>query len=52
MSNEQRFKEYIKEHCKHCKNKDKDNCEIKIHQKVDVIVTKCDYYEKEDKNRR
>lgn len=46
MTNEERFKKYVEEYCKTCKNKTKYDCEIKIYKKGDTIVTKCEYYER------
>ena len=47
-----RYEKYIEEHCKNCKNKDKDLCEIRVSALDKVTVTKCVYYEKErSKNR-
>lgn len=48
MTNQERYKKYIKENCKECKNKNKDLCEIRILQYNDIIITKCAYYERED----
>lgn len=50
MSNEERFKKYVEEHCKHCENKNKFLCDIRITEKINGIVeTKCNYYKKENK---
>ena len=48
MTEEKRYKKYVEEHCSRCKNRDKFDCEIRIHNTGDTIITKCDYYEKED----
>lgn len=49
MTNAERYEKYIKEHCTNCKNKDTDLCEIRIINRIeDVIVTKCEYYEREN----
>lgn len=48
MTNEERYKKYIKEYCKNCKNKDKFDCEIRIYQNEDTISTRCVNYERED----
>lgn len=45
-----RYEKYVKEHCKNCKNKDKDLCEIRTANYKDIIVTKCVYYEKDKNN--
>ena len=47
MSEEERYKKYVKEHCINCKNKTKYLCDIRIWKKGDITITKCDYYEKE-----
>lgn len=46
MTNQERIKKYIKEHCSKCKNKNEFDCEIRIHKRANEIVTKCDYYER------
>lgn len=50
MTNEERYQKYIKENCKHCKNRcnNEDLCEIRIFICNDVITTKCVCYERED----
>lgn len=48
MSTKERFEKYVEEHCKHCKNKCKNDCEVRIHNQGNIVVTKCDYYERED----
>lgn len=48
MTNAKRYKKYIQEQCKNCKNKREYDCEIKIYRKGDTIVTKCENYERED----
>ena len=47
MTNSERFKKYIKEHCKNCKNRKSDLCDIRIAVKNDVIERKCQFYERE-----
>lgn len=47
MTNQERFKKYKQEHCKYCKNRTKDLCDIRIAVKNDVIETKCVFYERE-----
>lgn len=47
MTNETRYKKYIKEHCKKCKNKETNLCDIRIFVIEKTIYTKCRYYEKE-----
>lgn len=46
MTNQERYEKYIEEHCSKCKNKEKYDCEIRIHHKGDITITKCDYYER------
>lgn len=46
MTNQERIEEYIKEHCKRCKNRNTDSCEIKIFQEDKTICTRCLYYER------
>lgn len=48
MTEKQRIDKYIQEHCKNCKNKDKEDCEIRVFQCENETVTKCDYYEKKN----
>ena len=47
MTNSERFKKYIKERCKNCKNNKTNLCDIRIAVKNDVIETKCMFYERE-----
>ncbi len=49
MTKEERLQKYVEEQCKNCKNKDKFDCEIKIYKKDKETITKCEYYEKENK---
>lgn len=49
MTNEERLRKYIQEHCKNCKNKDKELCNIRIFNLNKIIETKCEFYEREDK---
>lgn len=48
MTDEKRYKKYIQEQCKNCKNKNKNDCEIRISKSNNLIVTKCDYYERKN----
>lgn len=48
MTNEERFKKYVEENCKNCKNSEKYLCDIRIFAIENTICTKCDYYERED----
>lgn len=47
MTNEERYQKYAEEHCKRCKNKETNLCEIRISKCNDIIQTKCVYYEKD-----
>ena len=47
MTNEERFKKYVEEHCKNCDNKKSELCDIRIAVKNDMIETKCMFYERE-----
>lgn len=49
MTNEERFKKYVEEHCKHCENKNKFLCDIRVRTDADIIETKCNYYKREKK---
>ena len=46
MTNEERFKKYVEVHCKNCKNRYQDFCEIRISQINDIIKTSCEFYER------
>lgn len=46
MTNEERFSKYIEEHCKNCKNRTTELCDIRIFVLNDIVTTKCAYYEK------
>ena len=48
MTNEERFKKYVEEHCKNCENKNKFLCNIRIFKLDGIIETKCNYYKKEE----
>lgn len=50
MTNEERYEKYIKENCKNCKHRRKEEelCEIRISVLNNVVITKCAYYERED----
>lgn len=48
MSNEQRYKEYTIIHCKNCKHKKEDLCNIRISTIQNIVETKCDGYEREN----
>lgn len=49
MTNSERFKKYIKEHCKNCKNNKTNLCDIRIAVVDNIVQTKCGYYERENK---
>ena len=49
MTNSERFKKYINEHCKNCKNNKTNLCDIRISVIDNIIRTKCQFYEKENK---
>ena len=49
MTNEERLRKYIQEHCKNCKNKDKELCNNRIFNFGKIVETKCEFYEREDK---
>ena len=48
MTDKQRYEKYKNEHCKNCKNRNTDLCEIRISVLNDVVITKCAYYERKD----
>ena len=48
MTNQKRIEKYIKEHCEHCKNKEKFDCEIRIFKNNGILCTKCIYYERKN----
>lgn len=48
ISEEERFKKYVKEQCKNCKNREKDMCEIHTSAYGGIITTKCEAYEKNE----
>lgn len=50
MTNSERFKKYIKEHCKNCKNRTSNLCDIRIAVIDNIIQTKCVFYEREEEN--
>lgn len=51
MTNQERFKKYKQEHCKYCKNKTKDLCDIRIFVIDRIVYTKCAFYEREEKKK-
>ena len=48
MTNQERFKKYKQEHCKYCKNRTKDLCDIRIFAIDRIVYTKCAFYEREE----
>ena len=48
MTNEERLKKYRQEHCKRCKNKITDLCEIRVFAMNNIVYTKCGYFEVEN----
>lgn len=46
MTNSERFKKYVKEHCKNCKNRTSDLCDIRISIINNIVQTKCMFYER------
>lgn len=51
MTNAERYQKYIDEHCKNCKHRDEDLCDIRISVLDNVVTTKCVFYEKEEVRR-
>lgn len=49
MTNGERFKKYAKENCQNCKNRKSDLCDIRISVIDNIIQTKCQFYERENK---
>ena len=47
MSNEERFKKYVEEHCKNCINRKTNLCDIRISYINGIIKTYCTFYERE-----
>jgi len=50
MTDAERYKKYIEEHCKNCKHREENLCEIRIWKAPEMIITKCVYYEREEKH--
>lgn len=46
MTNEERYKKYVKEHCCNCSNKKSNLCDIRIFVLNHIVCTKCGYYER------
>lgn len=44
MTNEERFKKYVEEHCKNCINRKSDLCDIRISCADGIVKTCCDFY--------
>lgn len=51
MTTAERYQKYIEEHCKNCKHRNENLCEIRISVLNDVVTTKCCEYER-DKSER
>lgn len=49
MTNEERIKKYVEEHCSNCKNKDTNLCDIRV-SSFDCVTTKCEFYNKVEQN--
>lgn len=49
MTNEERFKKYVEEHCKNCINRKNDLCDIRISYINGIVKTYCEFY-KRNKN--
>ena len=47
MTNAERFQKYIDEHCKDCKHRSEELCDIRISFLDGVVTTKCSYFERE-----
>lgn len=47
MTNQERIDKYTKENCSNCKNRNKEDCAIRIFKEGKIITTKCVYYERE-----
>lgn len=52
MTNIERLEKYKEEHCRKCKNKDKNLCNIRVFAIDKIIYTKCVFYEREQTERR
>lgn len=48
MTNEERFKKYVEEHCKNCINRKSDLCDIRISCINNIVKTSCKFYEREE----
>jgi hypothetical protein len=49
MTNEERIKKYLEEHCSNCKNKDTNLCDIRV-SSLDCVTTRCEFYNKVEQN--
>lgn len=52
MTNEERFKKSVEEHCKNCINKRSDLCDIRISYVNGIVKTYCEFYEREIKEKQ
>ena len=50
MTNAERFQKYIDEHCKNCRHKNEDLCDIRISYLNGIVTTRCSFYEREKKD--
>ena len=50
MTNEKKKKKYIDEHCKNCRHKNEDLCDIRISYLNGIVTTRCSFYEREKKD--
>ena len=48
MTNQERIEKYKTEYCTRGKNKEKNDCEIRVFANCETVCTKCVYYEQED----
>lgn len=48
MTNQEGIEKYKKEYCTRCKNKNKNDCEIRVFANCEAVCTKCVYYEQEN----
>ena len=47
MTEKQREQKYKQEYCTRCKNKDKNDCDIRVFSLQNTVCTKCMNYERE-----
>lgn len=51
MTNAERYQKYVEEHCKNCKHRKEDLCNIRIFVLNDTVITRCCEYEREKSER-